>query len=79
MKTTSNQIPGNPYTKHMAELADIGISVPVSAVPALQIIATLALAHEQHQRNRLAAITAMSKGLELPPDLEDLATEGAER
>lgn len=79
MKASTNPIPGNPYTKHMAGLAEAGTSVPVSVAPVLQVLATLALAYEQHQRNRLAAITAMSKGLDLPPDLEDLATEGAER
>ncbi|MGY5764946.1 hypothetical protein ACXET9_07095 [Brachybacterium sp. DNPG3] len=39
--------------------------------------ALLALAFEQHQRNRLAAITAREKGLPLPDDLAALAAEGA--
>lgn len=33
-------------------------------------------AREQHNRNRLAAITAKKRGLELPVDLEMLAREG---
>lgn len=40
--------------------------------------ATLALSHEQHQRNRLAAITAAHRGIVLPPDLAALATEGTD-
>lgn len=35
-------------------------------------------AEEQHNRNRLAAITAHKRGLTLPPDLLALATEGFE-
>lgn len=68
-------IPGNPYTKHLAELADAGVTVTAADAPILQATATLALAHEQHQRNRLAAITAKHRGLTLPTDLEDLAQE----
>lgn len=34
-------------------------------------------AHAQRQRNRLAAITAAHRGIELPTDLEELAAEGA--
>lgn len=70
-----NSIPGNPYTRYMAELADAGTSVPASAAPVLQVTATLALAFEQHQRNRLAAITAHTKGIALPTDLAALAEE----
>lgn len=35
-------------------------------------------ADEQHNRNRLAAITARKRGLTLPADLLALATEGLE-
>jgi len=34
------------------------------------------LADEQHNRNRLAALTAENRGLYLPDDLQDLADEG---
>ena len=33
-------------------------------------------AEAQHQRNRLAAMTAHHRGLELPADLMELVTEG---
>lgn len=63
-------IPGNPYLKTVS-------TQPMTEGQGI-IQAVLALAYEQHQRNRLAAITARSKALSLPPDLEDLATEEAE-
>ena len=62
-------IPGNPYV----DLAERALASGVGQDA--QASATLALAYEQHQRNRLAAITARSKALSLPPDLEDLAAE----
>lgn len=34
------------------------------------------LADEQHNRNRLAALTAENRGLHLPADLKALADEG---
>ena len=40
--------------------------------------AIFALAYEQHQRNRIAAITAQSRGIKLPEDLQQLAKEGYE-
>lgn len=60
-------IPGNPY----------GMNPDLAGTDDGRVIASavLALAFEQHQRNRLAAITARSKALSLPPDLEDLAAE----
>ena len=61
-------IPNNPYVKAVS-------TQPMTEGQGI-IQAVLALAYEQHQRNRLAAITARSKALSLPPDLEDLATEG---
>lgn len=67
-----NHLPGNPYTAFLAQMADERLDVPV-----VQVTATLALAYEQHQRNRLAAITATHRGLDLPTDLAALATEGA--
>lgn len=60
-------IPNNPYVKTLS-------TQPMTEVQGV-IQAVLALAYEQHQRNRLAAITARSKALSLPPDLEDLAAE----
>lgn len=42
----------------------------------VEAIATMALAYEQHQRNRLAAITAKNRGIALPDDLEQLVYEG---
>lgn len=66
-------IPGNPFENALQGYAHE--SVDGAAVTN----AIAALAFEQHQRNRLAAITALSKGLDLPPDLEDLAREGVER
>lgn len=66
-------LPGNPYEPLIGQALAVDLDGTAVAT------AVLALAHEQHQRNRLAAITAMSKGLDLPPDLEDLATEGVER
>ena len=71
---TTQRIPGNPYEP----LTTRAIAVELDGT-AVVATAVLALAHEQHQRNRLAAITAMSKSLDLPPDLEDLAREGVER
>ena len=41
-----------------------------------QAAAVLALADEQHTRNRLAAITAAHRGITLPPDLHALTEEG---
>lgn len=41
-----------------------------------QAAAVLALADEQHTRNRLAAITAAHRGITLPPDLQALTEEG---
>ena len=38
--------------------------------------AVLALADEQHTRNRLAAITAAHRGITLPPDLQAPTEEG---
>lgn len=70
-------IPGNPYTAYLVRLANDGVHVPAPAVPVLQVNATLALAYEQHQRNRLAAITATHRGIDLPTDLAALANEGA--
>lgn len=64
-------IPGNPFEKSLR-------SEPMTEGQAV-MQAILALAYEQHQRNRLAAITARAKALSLPPDLEDLATEGETR
>lgn len=65
-------IPGNPHAQ-VAAIQAKHASRDASAVAQ----AVLALAYEQHQRNRLAAITATHRGLTLPPDLEDLTTEGA--
>lgn len=61
-------IPNNPFEKSLR-------SEPMTEGQAV-MNAVLALAYEQRQRNRLAAITARSKALSLPSDLEDLATEG---
>lgn len=64
-------IPGNPYiTPDLEERAAHHDSTAQ---------AVLALAFEQHQRNRLAAITARSKALTLPTDLAALAAEGDPR
>lgn len=60
-------IPDNPYVKTLS-------TEPMTEVQGV-IQAVLALAFEQHQRNRLAAITARAKALSLPSDLEDLAAE----
>lgn len=57
-------IPGNPYSERAEMVPDIGDA---------QVFATLALAYEQHQRNRLAAHTAVKRGLPLPDDLAALA------
>lgn len=70
-----NRIPGNPFTEYMGQLADEGLDVPTSAVPVLQVLATLALAHEQHQRNRLAALAYEHRGPTLPADLTHLTQE----
>lgn len=70
---TTPSIPGNPFGSTLAGFSLDSIEAAVVAN------AIAGLAYEQHQRNCLAAITAMSKGLDLPADLEDLATEGAER
>lgn len=59
-------IPGNPYSTR-------GLDAVISQDDTAQAI--LALAHEQHQRNRLAAITAHTKGIALPTDLAALAEE----
>lgn len=67
-------IPDNPHAQ-VAAIQAKHSSRDASAVAQ----AVLALAYEQHQRNRLAAITAARRGLTLPPDLEDLTTEGTER
>lgn len=61
-------IPNNPFEKSLR-------TEPMTEGQAV-MQAVLALAYEQHQRNRLAAITAQAKALSLPPDLEDLAAEG---
>lgn len=47
-----------------------------------ELLARIAAAEERQadaleKRVRLAAITAAHRGLTLPPDLEDLTTEGA--
>lgn len=60
-------IPDNPYVETLS-------TEPMTEVQGV-IQAVLALAFEQHQRNRLAAITARAKALSLPSDLEDLAAE----
>lgn len=86
MKKTT-PLPGNPYAEAAAELLRYVPSAAAAQEPldvlagfiAANTQATLALAREQHQRNRLAAMTALAKGLDLPPDLEDLALEGADR
>lgn len=65
MSTTQphDHLPGNPFLDYQYQPAD-------------QIaFAVRALAFEQHQRNRLAAITATHRGIELPADLAALATE----
>lgn len=80
----STTIPGNEFaeraTKVANEVAESGASTRDGAATAGALVAstlaTLALAHEQHQRNRLAAITAMHRGLDLPRDLAKLAREG---
>lgn len=59
-------IPGNPYLDRAETLPDAADA---------QVLATLALVYEQHQRNRLAAITAHTKGITLPTDLAALAEE----
>lgn len=64
-----NNIPGNPRFKR-------ALRSDVSTQDAFAIAnAILALTHEQHQRNRLAAITAHTKGITLPTDLAALAEE----
>jgi hypothetical protein len=59
-------------------IADEGITDATIIATALEANtqAVLALAHEQHQRNRLAAHTAKHRGLDLPTDLTALAEEG---
>lgn len=77
-------LPGNPYREIADELAgnlhlmaaDVAPADAIANCLLVNAQATLALAHEQHQRNRLAAITALHRGLDLPADLEDLAREG---
>lgn len=68
-------IPGNPYTDNAEKWV---LETDVADTTAASAQATLALAHEQHQRNRLAAITAVNRGIGLPPDLAALATEGTD-
>lgn len=59
-------IPGNPYAEALAKAR---ASHDGSAIAS----AVLALAYEQHQRNRLAATTAKNRGITLPDDLAPLA------
>lgn len=61
-------LPRNPYTKPLDRME-------ISEDTASVVSAILALAHEQHQRNRLAAITAAHRGITLPTDLHDLTKE----
>lgn len=63
-------IPQNPFAASLTQDGRPIWSLNVEA------IATMALAYEQHQRNRLAAITAQKRGIMLPDDLEQLAHEG---
>ena len=59
-----------------------GVAAVEGTVPSVvgaslaQAAAVLALADEQHTRNRLAAITAAHRGITLPPDLQALTEEG---
>ena len=59
-------IPGNPYVD-----GDLDRSARQVKDPTAQ--AVLALAYEQHQRNRLAAIAAINRAIALPSDLAALA------
>lgn len=61
-------IPGNPFTLSINSNTSLDADRIADAV--------LALAHEQHQRNRLAAITAKNRGITLPVDLAALTLEG---
>ena len=70
-----NLIPGNPYTEYLAQMADEFGEIPASDTPVVQASATLALAYEQHQRNRLAALTYEHRGHTLPTDLQHLTKE----
>lgn len=89
--TTTNpaSIPGNWFSKlaltqhdRVADMPAESAVKPWAGALAMagailaSVDATLALAHEQHQRNRLAAITAEHRGLDLPSDLAKLAQEG---
>lgn len=60
-------IPGNPYSTR-------ALDAVIDHDDVTQ--ALLVLAYEQHQRNRLAAITAQNRAISLPPDLQALTTEG---
>lgn len=57
---------GNPY---------YAVLYQTKAELSYEATATLALAFEQHQRNRLAALTAYNRGLDLPEDLMALVEE----
>ena len=58
-------IPGNPFADLLAERSR-------REAVSLDALAVMALAFEQHQRNRLAALTAAGRGR---LSLADLATE----
>lgn len=62
---TATCLTGNPFARALA-----GRDLDAMSSEAL---ATLALAYEQHQRNRLAAITAAYRNLRLPEELKALA------
>lgn len=57
----------NPFTDLLEHTSTDVMSIEASAI--------LALAFEQHQRNRLAAITAEHRGISLPSDLAELVNE----
>lgn len=62
-------LPHNPYSEFLRhlEMSEDEARAVTTAI--------LALAYEQHQRNRLAAITAKHRGITLPNDLDHLAEE----
>lgn len=66
-------IPGNLFS----DLIDMqGGLDHVTRGERAHVLATLALAYEQHQANRLAAVASAHRAIPLPYDLAGLALEG---
>lgn len=74
----SHAMPDNPFAQMVIKLIDNRddeTATPRDTENWVAALATMSLAYEQHQRNRLAAITAMHRGLDLDDELSRLTEE----